>query len=99
VESPEFECAGHRWKLQLYPGGSDHSRYGFVSLSLVVLLPSESPDIKLKDYMMNVKKFDGQNHCRVQLWENYTFIYEEDSDDVVFSSDEPPITFNDFMTR
>jgi hypothetical protein len=73
VESPEFECAGHKWKLKLYPGGSEHD--GYVAVELLALFPSESSsEIKLKDLMINVKKIDGESYY--SDWGRY----EEESD-------------------
>ena len=48
VESPEFICAGHKWKLQLYPGGdADEDRNeDWMSLHLFCVLPSKSSVVK-----------------------------------------------------
>jgi len=34
VESPEFSCFGHEWRLVLYPGGHANSTEGYVAVSL-----------------------------------------------------------------
>ncbi|KAL7534734.1 hypothetical protein ACHAWF_004927 [Thalassiosira exigua] len=34
VESPEFECLGHKWLVKLYPGGDHDSEIGMVGLYL-----------------------------------------------------------------
>ncbi|KAL3795976.1 hypothetical protein ACHAWO_013107 [Cyclotella atomus] len=62
VESPEFECAGHKWKLQLYPGGSESSMDGYIAVYLFAILPSEFSEITMADLAFNIKKSDGQNY-------------------------------------
>ena len=34
VESPEFSCLGHQWRVDLYPGGDEHSNDGYVAVRL-----------------------------------------------------------------
>jgi len=34
VESPEFSCFGHRWRLSLFPGGRADSEEGYVAIVL-----------------------------------------------------------------
>jgi len=34
VTSPEFSCFGHRWVLDLYPGGKATSPEGYVAVAL-----------------------------------------------------------------
>ena len=34
VESPEFSCFGHQWRLELYPGGEEDSPEGWVAVSI-----------------------------------------------------------------
>jgi len=34
VESPEFSCCGHQWRLEMFPGGHNESAEGYVSVSL-----------------------------------------------------------------
>jgi hypothetical protein len=86
VESPEFECAGHKWKLQLYPGGSDDSRDGFMSVDLSASLASESSENKVRDFTINIKKSNGQNYrSEDEYWETYGTYVET----TVFDSNNP----------
>ena len=34
VDSPEFSCFGHQWRLVLYPGGTANSHEGYAALNL-----------------------------------------------------------------
>eukprot|EP00956_Cyclotella_meneghiniana_P024210 scaffold48315_cov57-Cyclotella_meneghiniana.AAC.5 len=34
IESPEFKCFGHNWRLEVYPGGTDEAEEGFMTVSL-----------------------------------------------------------------
>ena len=47
VESPEFTCFGHKWKLAMYPGGDHESDDGYVALWLDNMT-EESIEIELK---------------------------------------------------
>ena len=40
VESPEFSCFGHKWTVEIYPGGDEDSKEGYVA----VYLSNESPE-------------------------------------------------------
>jgi hypothetical protein len=63
IESPEFECAGHKWKLQLHIAENDGDTFdGFIAVYLFSVLPSESSEIRLADVSFNIKKSDGQNY-------------------------------------
>ena len=35
VISPQFTCFGHNWKVEIYPGGSDRSKKGYVGVALM----------------------------------------------------------------
>jgi hypothetical protein len=59
VESPEFECAGHKWKLQLYPGGHDESEDDEIAVALVCAI--QSSECFRADYCINVNKADARN--------------------------------------
>jgi hypothetical protein len=98
VESPEFECAGYKWKLQLYPGGSDRSSDGYVALHMWGLLPSESSKIKLRDFMINIKKSDGLNYCCEEDVEQLMMRYDVE-DELVYSSRGPHGSIHDFIRR
>lgn len=59
VESPEFECAGHKWKLQIYPGGHEDSDDGNIAVGLYcVIQPSER---FYADHCINIKKNNATN--------------------------------------
>ena len=71
MESPEFECAGHKWKLQLYPGGcEDEVELDdgwidlFMSARLICILPSELSEFKA-DYTLGVKQYNGRDYSYV----------------------------------
>ena len=34
VESPQFSCFGHQWRLEIYPGGDVNSGEGYVAVEL-----------------------------------------------------------------
>ena len=34
IDSPDFTCFGHKWRLKIYPGGRTNSGDGMVSISL-----------------------------------------------------------------
>jgi hypothetical protein len=55
VVSPEFLCAGHKWTLHLYPGGSDEARDRYYS----VFLKSEQDSIIVGNYEIPVVKVSG----------------------------------------
>ena len=40
VKSPEFSCFGHKWTVEIYPGGGEDSKEGYVA----VHLENESPE-------------------------------------------------------
>jgi hypothetical protein len=79
VESPEFDCIGHKWKLQLYPGGclkTDdgimwESDDGYIGVYLICLMP-EGKGI-LADVLFTIKRNSGYN-CSNDLingWAQY----------------------------
>ena len=35
INSPEFTCFGHEWKVKIYPGGYYHSKEGYVGVALL----------------------------------------------------------------
>jgi len=56
VESPEFSCFGHQWRLYLYPGGTNNSSEGYVAVELVHL---SNTSIKMQ-YSYCVRNADGK---------------------------------------
>mmetsp|Transcript_10964 Transcript_10964/g.20062 ORF Transcript_10964/g.20062 Transcript_10964/m.20062 type:complete len:395 (-) Transcript_10964:147-1331(-) len=56
VESPEFICVGHKWRLSLIPGGQDFSDPGMVNIYIKL---SSDEDIDLM-YVFTVKDSDGK---------------------------------------
>ena len=56
VTSPEFLCFGHRWELQLYPGGISVSPEGYAAVSLVNMADTS---IKVQ-WGYSVKDADGR---------------------------------------
>jgi len=59
VESPRFKCFGHKWKLNVYPGGYRTSTNGWVSLSIVNL-----SDEKITiDYQITLLNADDKVLC------------------------------------
>ncbi|KAL7524276.1 hypothetical protein ACHAXR_000505, partial [Thalassiosira sp. AJA248-18] len=56
VESPEFTCFGHQWRLRIYPGGRTDSDDGMVG---VYLCNMSEETIKV-EYGFTVKKTDGR---------------------------------------
>jgi hypothetical protein len=68
-----------------------------MSVKLLASLPSESSEIKVKDYMMNVKKIDGGNYQNDG--EHYNNDTYDDDDYMVFSSDYSHCVIRDFIKR
>jgi len=64
VESPEFSCFGHQWVLSVYPGGSENSGEGFVSVGIV---NKSNTSIKIQ-WGFSVRDADGKEvaHCKSQ---------------------------------
>jgi len=56
VISPEFSCVGHQWKLELYPGGAENSKEGYVA---VAIAKRPNTSIKVK-YGYSVRDVDGK---------------------------------------
>lgn len=51
IDSPEFICAGYRWKLNLFPGGLDSSRHGFCAISLSSMdLPNRNVSVDISTF-------------------------------------------------
>jgi len=59
VDSPEFSCLGHQWKLSIYPGGSAGSLTGHIAIRLSNI---SNTGIEIK-YSYSVKDSDG--HMRI----------------------------------
>ena len=63
IESPEFTCAGHKWELRLYPGGTcalddgsvSESIDGYKAVCIDRVLPSEESPI-IADFSINVNQ-------------------------------------------
>ena len=108
VESPEFMCAGHQWKLRLYPGGCENTVHtpeesidGMMAVYLVSVFTAKCTNVTV-DYSFNVKKWDGSNS---------SIYYRDMHDDVsvthfmgndmyvTFSSDSPYCGESNFTTR
>jgi len=62
VESPEFSCFGHQWVLSVYPGGSENSAEGYVSVGIV---NKSNTSIKIQ-WGFSVRDADGKEvaHCK-----------------------------------
>ena len=51
VKSPEFSCFGHQWTVDIYPGGDEDSKEGYVA----VYLSNESPESIEADFNIVTK--------------------------------------------
>ena len=62
VESPEFSCLGHQWRLDIFPGGRDNSTEGYVAIRLCNMTDT---GIKIQ-YGFSVRDADGIEvaHCK-----------------------------------
>ena len=56
VESPEFSCLGHQWKLGIYPGGTEGTNRGHITIRLSNI---SNTGIEVK-YGYSVKDVNGQ---------------------------------------
>ena len=65
VTSPEFSCFGHQWSLDVYPGGQEDSREGWVAIQLS---NKSNKSIKIK-WGCSVRDADGKE---VVHYKSYT---------------------------
>ena len=72
VESPEFECAGHKWKLRIYPGGhhgNDEDLFtltGFISVNL--LLSSSESSVVEVNTALRLKTIHGGDYYGLRFY-------------------------------
>ena len=60
VQSPEFSCFGHQWRLDIYPGGEEDSAEGYAAVELVNMT---NKSIKIS-YGFSVRDVDGEEVVR-----------------------------------
>ena len=62
VESPEFSCFGHQWKVKLYPGGDEHTEEGYNAVDLINM---SNTSIKIQ-WGMSVRNANGKEEIHVK---------------------------------
>eukprot|EP00956_Cyclotella_meneghiniana_P007538 scaffold10184_cov52-Cyclotella_meneghiniana.AAC.2 len=58
AESPEFKCFGHTWQLEVFPGGDDNAKNGYVS-AFICNLSEESITLDYEIGVMKGETFRG----------------------------------------
>eukprot|EP00956_Cyclotella_meneghiniana_P024552 scaffold49424_cov30-Cyclotella_meneghiniana.AAC.5 len=72
VESPEFKCFGHTWRLEVYPAG-DHDDVEDGDDFISVYIRNLSDEKITVDYRFIVMETNGKESSWIDDWENVEF--------------------------